>query len=406
MKILYLGTVCDLQNYENMMCDCKEKASVATVVFESSLLSGLKQNGVEADIYSFPMIPAFPKTKYLFWGNKKESLNCGYSCTWLKTFNVPVLKQLSRRLNGRRLLKNWLKANKNQDCAVLSYSMPPFLTKDIIKLSRKYGIKSIAIVTDLLRDMYINARNKGFVRFLKNRYLSSAIKWQGQFDGYVYLTEAMKDVVNPEKPYTVMEGIADISGVDTEQKIEKASPAAIMYAGMVEEKFGIINLLDAFEAASLGDTELWIFGVGNAVEKITARAKNNPKIRYFGHKKREEILEYEKKASLLVNPRNGDDEFTKYSFPSKTIEYMLSGTPVLTTKLPGIPKEYYDYVFSCNDNGVMSLQQALNQAMTALEKQGPAMAMGACARNFIKEEKNAAKQAERIVRFAMEVINQ
>ncbi len=402
MKILYFGTVCDLQNYENMMSHSKEKASVATIVFESSLLSGLKQNGVEADVYSFPMIPAFPKTKYLFWGNKKENLNCGYSCTWLKTFNVPVIKQLSRRLNGRRLLKKWLKANKGQDCAVLSYSMPPFLTKDIVKLSRKYGVKCMAIVTDLLRDMYINSKNSGFVMFLKNRYLSQALKWQGAFDGYVYLTDAMKDVINPEKPYTVMEGIADISAVNTAERAEKARPAAIMYAGMVEEKFGIINLLDAFEAASLGDTELWIFGVGNGVEKVKARADANPKIRYFGHKKREEILEYEKKASLLVNPRNGDDEYTKYSFPSKTIEYMLSATPVLTTKLKGIPDEYYDYLFSCDDNSVLSLQQALEQAMSTSEEERAAM--GIRARRFIAEEKNAAKQAERIVGFAMEVI--
>ncbi|MBP3360682.1 MAG: hypothetical protein J6N52_07515 [Clostridia bacterium] len=47
---------------------------------------------------------------------------------------------------------------------------------------------------------------------------------------------------------------------------------------------------------------------------------------------------------MLVNPRSATDEFTKYSFPSKTMEYMLSGTPVVMYKLAGIPDEYDEYL--------------------------------------------------------------
>ena len=51
----------------------------------------------------------------------------------------------------------------------------------------------------------------------------------------------------------------------------------------------------------------------------------------------DEIVRLQCEATLLVNPRPSDKEFCKYSFPSKTIEYMASGTPVLMTKLPGVP---------------------------------------------------------------------
>ena len=47
-----------------------------------------------------------------------------------------------------------------------------------------------------------------------------------------------------------------------------------------------------------------------------------------------EVIEKEIQATILINPRPVDQEFTKYSFPSKIMEYMSSGTPVLTTKLP------------------------------------------------------------------------
>lgn len=402
MKLLYLGTICDLKSYEKLLNNCAVKPSVAPIIFESSLLGGLKKNNVEVDVLSFPMIPSFPHFDKIYWGNKTEILGCGYPCTWLKTINIPILKQISRKLNGRKFLKKWLRKNFGQDCVVLSYSMPPFLVKDITKLSQKYNAKSVAIVTDLLQDMYVNEENNRLITALKNIYIRRAIDSQGFYDGYVYLTENMKERISDEKPYMVMEAIADIPTAEMTEIPVKADPAAIMYAGMLEEKYGVINLIEAFENSNLDKEELWLFGSGNAVDKILERAKKNSKIRYFGRKDREEVLQYEKAASLLVNPRNVKEPFTKYSFPSKTIEYMLSGTPMLTTRLAGIPQEYYRYLFVCDDNEPMTLQNALEQAMSI--SQAEREAIGECAKNYIKEKKNANKQAYRLIQFLMEVL--
>lgn len=402
MKILYFGTVCDLTKYENMLIGCNEKPSIATIVFETSLLSGFSENASEVDVYSFPMIPTFPHSKLLYWGNKKEKLSCGYECTWLKTINIPVIKQFTRKVDGQRYLKKWLKENHKEKCAVISYSIPPFLVRDITKYCKKYNVKCFAIVTDLLRDMYINAQDNKFITSLKNSYLSRAIQLQGCYDGYIYLTQEMNEVINPEKPYIVVEGIANENDVNRTSDEIKAYPPAIMYAGMLEEKFGILNLIDAFEEAELGDSELWLFGTGNAVDEILSRSKINPKIHFWGRKNRNEILEFEKKASLLVNPRNIYDEFTKYSFPSKTIEYMLSGTPVLTTRLKGIPQEYYQFLFSCENNDCTTLKKSLEYVMGLSENER--CLMGKRARDFIVENKNKVIQSRRILDFILEVI--
>ena len=47
-------------------------------------------------------------------------------------------------------------------------------------------------------------------------------------------------------------------------------------------------------------------------EELT-RLMNHPK-----------IVKEEKKSTLLVNPRFTNEEYTKYSFPSKNMEYMAS----------------------------------------------------------------------------------
>lgn len=399
MKVLYFGTVCGFEKYNSILTECKYKPSVATVVFETALLNGFKENDAEVEIHSFPMIPTFPSSKLLRFGGFTERLICGYECKWLNTLNLPYLKQLSRRLDGRKALKKWARKNGSSG-VVLTYSIPPFLVKDVIRYKKKYHYKTVAVVPDLLRDMYINDNSRSFVAQLKQAYLKPALKLQGKYDGYVYLTDAMHNVVAPEKPYMVMEGIANIEAFDG---VEVAEPClrSVMYAGMLHEKYGIINLLDAFEAINDGETELWLFGEGTAVDEIKRRALVNPLIKYFGSVERSKILQYEKWASLLVNPRSTTEAFTKYSFPSKTIEYMLSGTPVLTTRLCGIPNEYFGYVFTADDNSVKTLSDALSAALSHTDSE--LSALGEKARRFIIENKNSKKQAARIIKFLNEV---
>lgn len=398
MNVLYFGTVCDLQNYEKILQKCKKKSSVATVVFETSLLSGFKNKNIKIDVHSFPMIPTFPDSNLLSFGGNYEDLSCGYKCRWLRTVNLPLFKQISRRLDARKQIKSWAKENRGTGI-ILSYSIPPFLAKDIIKLGKKYNLKTVAVVPDLPQNMYMNHQDNSLKYKLKQLYLNSSLKHQGAFDGYVYLTEYMKEVVAPTKPYMVMEGIFDSVDFESDEKItEKAEPRAIMYAGRLHEKYGIMNLLDAFELLD-SDTQLWIFGDGTAVEKIKKRMAENNRIRFFGRVSREEILSFEKKATLLVNPRDPNEEFTKYSFPSKNIEYMYSGTPLVTTKLKGIPEEYKDYVFMAESNQPSHMADVIREAL--LMSDDALSAKGEKARCFIRDNKNAVVQSNRVLQFMM-----
>lgn len=397
MKIFYFGTVCNLSNYEIMMKKSKAKTTVAGVVFESALLSGFSKLGVEMDIYTYPMFPTFPTFPKIFFGKKVEDLDFGYKCTWLRTCNLPVIKQIVRRIDGRRALKKWLKHNQGQDCAVLTFAIPPFLAKDIIKLSRKYNVKCFAIITDLLRDMYMNETHSRFISNLKQLYLHQAIRYQGKYDAYVYLTKEMSEVINPEKPFIVVEGVADVSNAKAPDIKEKITPAAIMYAGMLHKKYGILNLVEAFCKLNKNDAELWLFGDGSCVQEIKEYCSSNDRIKYFGNTAREKVLEYERKATLLVNVRDPKDSFTKYSFPSKTIEYMLSGTPMLTTKLTGIPEEYFEYLFLLSDVSVEVIAAKLEEILGKTQME--LCEFGKRAQEFIIQNKKSSDVGRKIIKF-------
>ncbi|MBR0449021.1 MAG: glycosyl transferase family 1, partial [Peptococcaceae bacterium] len=103
-----------------------------------------------------------------------------------------------------------------------------------------------------------------------------------------------------------------------------------------------------------------------------------------------------------VNVREDKSEFTKYSFPSKTIEYMLSGTPLLTTRLIGIPQEYYRYSFSVSSNTPTVLMEKLKEI--AEKSAEELLEIGRRAQRFIQEEKNGQKQAKKIEEFVLDQI--
>lgn len=65
------------------------------------------------------------------------------------------------------------------------------------------------------------------------------------------------------------------------------------------------------------DVELWICGSGDSKEAINEATRIDSRIKFFGLVDSETALEMQHKATILVNPRTSEGEYTKYSFPSK-----------------------------------------------------------------------------------------
>lgn len=399
MKILYIGTVSENEEYESILKNSRVKASAAPHAFETAFVKGLIENGVapeDIEFLSFPMIAAFPGSKLLRWGAKKQKILNTYDTTWIPTINIQGLKMASQGRASKKLIKAWLKKNADEpEKCVLMYSLYQPIAKNVIALCKKYGCKCFAFVPDLPKHMYMN--KKGIKAFFANRYLKKALAIQGQMDGYIYLTEAMKDEISPEKPYVVVEGIADTSTAEIQAETRRDN--VILYAGAISKRYGFPNLIRAFSMIER-DLELHIYGYGDYADELREHAKQDPRIRYMGRRPRAEILQKEKEAALLINVRNADDEFTKYSFPSKTMEYMLSGTPLLTTKLPGIPDEYFDHCVAIESNEPTAIKEAIESFFSLSDEEKKAM--GERAHKFILEQKNQKIQAEKVLHFLRE----
>lgn len=74
---------------------------------------------------------------------------------------------------------------------------------------------------------------------------------------------------------------------------------------------------------------------------------------------------------------------------------MVSGTPLVTTNLPGMPQQYHDYVYIFPEDNTESFRNTL---ISILEKPLTELsAKGDQAKHFVLEQKNNVVQAKRII---------
>ena len=180
---------------------------------------------------------------------------------------------------------------------------------------------------------------------------------------------------------------------------DKYEEKVIIYAGALYEKYGVKSLIEAFIEVKDKDARLWLFGDGDLVNEMNTYQEKDSRVKYFGVVPNEYVVREQLKATLLVNPRPSIEEFTKYSFPSKNMEYMASGTPVLTTPLQGMPKEYNDHVYLFEDETVEGMIKTLT---TILSKDKTELhEKGIRAKEFVLKEKNNVVQAEKILKMIL-----
>ena len=348
--------------------------------YHTLLCKGFVKNGIEVISYSALPVNRVNCDKKRI-RVKKKMIN-GYVQKYPSFFNFPLFKHLKLFVSG--FFKTLFSSRKTviiYDALVASLSMGAVLGA---RLSRK---KRYAIVTDFPEYLEENARfNNAF-----HKLLSKAT-------GYIFLTEQMNEVVNPKnKPYAIVEGLVDSDMSCVEHKPFNEENKQVLYAGTLLKMYGIKNLCESFVEVCKPNEELHIYGDGDYVSELKELLTKNSNIVYYGNRPNNEVVLKQLECTLLVNPRPNVGEYTKYSFPSKPLEYMVSRTPVLTAKLDGIPNEYDDYLYyfdSLSKDGLKkSLREILDKSFDELEKFGNASKL------FALEFKNNVFQAKRVIDF-------
>lgn len=328
MNIIFVGSIVDSKTLSKLV-----DASVAGNKMQLGFVKGFNENGVKTDVISVEANAMWKFNNKPIVVSAKTIKGDGMIIQTVPYVNLPIVKQCCVYIN---ILKQVRKQNISNETILVVYNTMSMFALPVLKMARRYKCKAVAIVADLPI-----LGNKNFVRKIEDR---NQEKWIAKFDGLIPLTKYIPQRFAPNVPYLVVEaGCNENDYCVTDERMQNVGSKKVVFAGTLNSLSGIELIVEAMEFLKKYDIELHIYGDGPLREKVE-KATINGKIIYHGRVNNEQMLEIQRQADLLVCPRCADDYTTKYTFPSKILEYVCAGVPVLSNRLKGIPDEYEDYI--------------------------------------------------------------
>lgn len=391
MKCIFWGTLFDPESSNELLKQSKVGLQNAANMYQWGFINGLQQNGVEPiEIISALPVGSYPKYNKIFYYEKNFDTRNNVTINQTPFLNFFVLRELCREFFFYKWTKHKIDSSEDEIVLFVYSLYLPFLL-NIKRLKKIYGQKlRICLIVPDLPGKYGIMRSPLTFAGLWDRLTSKLIlKLSRWADNYVLLTMQMKDVLKISKPFCVIEGF--VSNENTlELTISKnESEKVILYAGSFNPEFGIEDLLQSFVEIPDENYRLWLCGPPNEASIINDYSLVDSRIKYWGYLTKSELNVLQAKCDVLVNPRKNVGNFVKFSFPSKTMDYIASGKPVIMYRLDGVPEEYNKCVYFV----ATTLKETL---INILSKPRQELLMTSnCAKEWILNEKNSAKQVKK-----------
>ena len=359
MNEIFLGFIFDGKKSETLIKENKFGLQIAANQYQYGFIKGFEKR-----LQIISVLPAGTYPKNSKKARYYESVGevSGGKVQYIPFINVYFVKEYSQKRQLLKELKKQILPDEKYVIYVYSLYMP-FL-KVLKKIKRKFSNIYICLIIPDLPGKYGIMRKITSLGGIRDRLeAQKKIAMAGIADSYIFLTEKMKEVF-PKRPYAVIEGFLPNSNFP--QNV-KRQPKTILYTGSLNTALGVDRLLEAFEKIEDNEYELWICGAGGIQPEVEAYTKKDRRIKYMGFLAKSDISLLQVKCDVLVNPRSNNDEFTKYSFPSKTMEYLLSGSKVVMYPLSGIPQEYFEFITVVEGDSVEDLKNTLIAACEDME---------------------------------------
>lgn len=382
MKILFVAPIAHEKLLSEILKENPRYYGIQGQYFMHLMILGLKANGANVEVLSNFIARRYLSTDEVSHTTVEEKgirYNYVFGNRW-RGYWYSLLRMV-------RFVKSW--GEKSKDCprAIIcdGLNFTSVLACCCCKLL--FHNKVTVVVTDMPRFLVkgLASQVRAWIQEALIRHMSS----------FVVLTRFMEaDLNRHRRPSLVMEGMVDAQIACCSNRLESREKV-FLYTGSIHKIYGIKKLVDSFLMLNASNTVLEIYGDGDYKEELTEIASKHANIIYGGLISREKIVERQKQVYLLINPRPSQYEYTQYSFPSKTMEYMLSGTPVLTTKLPGIPDEYDKYLYYFDEESVPAMADKMAQILSM--DYSICLAKAQSAQRFVMEEKNNYIQMKRVM---------
>lgn len=405
MKTLFITGIYPTECLSELQTTSKIALQNAPNVFQWAVIDGFIKNQSDLTVACCSFLPSYPSgykklrtpSCEIHYNSRKIGDSLSY-CT------LAIYKQKSIENALYRYGKEWCERNKGEDkLYILTYTSWPEHILPVERLKKEYpNIVLASIITDLIDDAMNFASNRSLLKRLQIAYQFKTIhRTYKAIDKFILLSKAMEEKI-PEAigKSIVVEGIYAPMGNELATTSSDKGLQVLSYTGSLQGFVGINELVDAFMTTSNQNFRLIICGEGECSGYIEEKSQEDSRIVFRGLVERKEALAIQQESIALVNPRKPNGVITKYSFPSKTMEYLASGTPMIGYRLEGIPDEYFEHMFIPADLSVEAMAKTIGDVFSS--PQDVLENKATTARDFILNNKTSKMQVQRILNFMKE----
>ena len=347
MKIVYFTTAQTEKDYRTFIEQWRIALNASNQNFHNKLIRSLAINNEVHVISIRPFSISKMKVAKLPSETKKED-----NVTWhyLERSGGKILRSLTIVPQVKKILKSI----DLSDAIFITDTINPSASGTVNKINKKLNRPVIGICTD----------SPSNISGTKRSYTLYLLEQASNYQGYIALTEGLNYLFNPDgKPSYILEGVVENR---TFPKTNEIRPDYLFFGGAMMERYGMYQLIEAYKILNPKDIELYVCGHHLDKNQYKEAVKGYPRIKYLGLLPMNKVMEYEHRALACVNPRPFTEDLDRFSIPSKTLEYMSMGVPVISVKNSILMEKFPDEVIwleSANESDIVhGIKQLLNMS--------------------------------------------
>ena len=345
MKIIYFTTACEKKDYISFANNWNTTLNTSIQNLHNRLIRSLALTH-EVDVISIrPFSRRYCKLKYL-----PSALTQEGKITWhyLQIKRNKIIRFYSSKCQAKKLLSKMNLKNS----IILTDTLNPYILNSSVSIAKKYHLPIVGICNNTPSGIHNTGRS--YTQFL----LSMA----NNLSGYIAMTPGLNELYNEQsRASMILEGVCE----NKYQQIDiKERGKYIFYNGSLEEKYGVYDLINAFNSLNRKDIKLFISGYHSFDEnKFNKEIAKNKDIVYLGMLDNDSILSYENNALVNVNPRPYSEDYDRYLIPVNMIDYLSSNAITVSVKNNRLQKYFGDGCIWINSSEKEDLVNGLIKAI-------------------------------------------
>ncbi len=366
--------------------------------FGEALLSAITKNfDGNITVLSFAPLLDFPRCKHLISPIAKWHIEDKIKAYLLPFINISGLKHFTKFIFAFLFCLIWAFHQGNKKGLLLLHGVQSCNIWAALLVGKLFSFNVVPFLTD---DLGIPLKWEGkFIRLMRILDVFLIKMAMRRVNGVASMTLPLANKWAPQKPKIIINAIYNekMEKYNYNPQIDEEDIFYVGYFGGLYEEYGVILLLEAFAKIKKDNWHLIIGGRGPLENKVKEIAKNYKNINYLGFLSDIDLKNIYNKINVFVNPRLTTSQICLYSFPSKLVEYMGTGKPVVSTNLPTLDDKFKEHLILMKEDTADELINCLDYVSRWKKDQYNLWRIKTI--NFIKEELSPKTQGRKIIEF-------